>query len=145
MIWIRYALVFLAVAVGVGQVVNWLNLTQDGSFGGAAQLMVPAMIAALIEGQQDARARKAHPGKAAAWRFAVIGAAVALGLNVALAYAGPALAPEFAKLAIAPAFSRQFLMLLGVYALGYLLCNRFFYGLGVSNQLTLMRRRDETE
>lgn len=145
MIWARYAIVFLCVAIGVAQLVLWLNATQDMALGSAAQLMVPAMIAALVEGQQEARTRKTHPGGKAAWRFAFVATGVAVMMNIGLAFAGPDVAPEFAKLSIAPVQSQQFWMLLGLYALGYVLCNRFFYTLGISNKLTLMRGRDEAE
>lgn len=144
-IWLRYSLVFLAVAIGVAQLVLYLNAAQDMALGSAAQLMVPAMIAALVEGQQYAKREKAHPGGQRAWNFAFLAMIVATVLNVALSYAGPQVAPEFAKLAIAPLFSKQFLILVGLYAGGYLLANRFFYGLGAGNTLTLMRNRGEMD
>ena len=143
MVWLRYALVFVAVAVGVAQLVLWLNANAETTLGSSAQLMVPAMIAALIEGQQFARTNRRKPGSHAAWTFAWIGAGVAVALNVVLAYLGPAVSPEFAKLAIAPAASRQWLILLALYAGGYLICNRFFYGLGAGNQMHLMQSREE--
>lgn len=145
MIWLRYSLVFLVVAIGVAQLVLYMNTAQDMALGSAAQIIVPAMIAALIEGQQHARREKAHPGGPRAWNFAFVGMLVATALNVALAYAGPMVAPEFAKLAIAPVFSQQFLVLVGLYAGGYLIANRFFYGIGASNQLSIMRNRGEVE
>jgi hypothetical protein len=145
MTWLRYSLVFVAVAVGVAQIVLWFDIPQDGGLGTAAQLMVPAMIGALIEGQQFAKGHKLHPGGAAAWRFAAVATGIATALNLALAFAGPTVAPEFAKLAIAPVASQQFWVLLVIYAGGYLLCNRFFYGIGSGNQLALMRNRGEIE
>ena len=145
MTWLRYSLVFLAVAVGVAQVVLWFDIPQEQGLGTAAQLMVPAMIAALIEGQQVARREKLHPGGPAFWRFAAVATGIAIALNLALAFAGPGVAPEFTKLAIAPVASQQFWVLLAIYAGGYLLCNRFFHGIGVGNQLALMRNRGEIE
>ncbi len=143
--WLRYALVFLAVAVGVAQLVIWMNAAQGTKLGSAAQIIVPAMIAALIEGQQVARQSSTAPRGASAWRFAVLATGISVTLNLALAYSGPSVAPEFAKLAIAPVLSKQFVILLGLYALGYLIANRFFYTLGASNQLSLMKSRDEAE
>jgi len=145
MIWLRYSLVFLAVAIGVAQIVRLLNATTDSGLGSSAQLMVPAMIAALIEGQQFARQGRRSPRSREAWTFALAATLFAIGLNLALAYLGPTLVPEFALLAIAPAASKQFLILLGLYGAGYLICNRFFFGIGAGNQLSLMRSRDDND
>ncbi|WP_397544185.1 ABZJ_00895 family protein [Roseovarius salis] len=142
---IRYALVFLGVAIGASVLVSLLNATVDSALGSSAQLMVPAMIAAVIEGQQFAKREKRKPKGAAAWNFTWVATIIAIGLNLLLAYAGGRLVPEFAKLAIAPAGSRQFLILLALYAGGYLVCNRLFLGIGAGNQLSLMRSRGGME
>lgn len=143
MVWLRYSLVFLAVAVGVSQIVIWLDREPGLAFGSAVQVIVPAMIAALVEGGQMAKRDRTHPGAARAWVFAGVAAGIATVLNLLLAFAGPQVAPEFAKLAIAPVNSSQFWLLLAIYAGGYFIANRFFYGLGASNQL--MRKRGEAE
>ncbi|WP_135505886.1 ABZJ_00895 family protein [Roseovarius aestuariivivens] len=145
MVWLRYAFVFLAVAVGVAQVVLWLDRDPGLSFGGALQLMVPAMIAALIEGGQLAKRERARPSSARAWRFAGVAAGIATLLNLALAFAGPQVAPEFAKLAIAPVDGRQFWLLLAIYAGGYFIVNRFFYGLGAGNTISRLKAHEERE
>ncbi len=145
MIFLRYSTVFLGFAIGVALLVSWFNTNMNSALGSSAQLMVPAMIAALIEGQQFARANKRMAKQRVAWEFAVYTTGLALSLNIILAYLGPVLLPEFGKLAIAPLLSKQFLILLGLYAVGYLLCNRYFFGLGTSNQLSLMRSRGEIE
>jgi len=142
---IRYALVFLAVAVGVALLVGFLNTQVDSALGSSAQLMVPAMIAAVIEGQQFARREKRKPGGAEAWNFAWIATVIAVALNVALAYGAGRWLPEFGKLAVTEPGSRQFLLLLGLYAGGYLICNRFFLGIAAGNQVSLMRGRGEIE
>lgn len=142
---IRYTLVFLAVAVGAAMLVGFLNARADTTLGSSAQLIVPAMIAAVIEGARFARANKRKPSRREAWNFAWAAMLVATALNLALAYGGGDLVPEFARLAIAPAGSKQFLILLGLYAGGYLICNRFFLGIGAGNQLGLMRSRGEIE
>lgn len=145
MVWLRYSFVFLVVAIGVSQVVIWLDREPGVAFGSAAQVMVPAMIAALVEGGQLAKREKAPLVSSRAWAFAGVAAGIATVLNLLLAFAGPGVAPEFAKLAIAPVDSSQFWVLLAVYAGGYFIANRFFYGLGAANQLRLMRQRGETQ
>ncbi len=137
--YIRYGIVFLAVALGAAVLISLLNTQVDSTLESGAQLMVPAMIAALIEGQQFARNARAKPGSAQIWGFTWI----ATGLNVALAYLAGGMAPEFGKLAIAAPLSQQFLVLLGLYAGGYLIFNRIFAGIGAGNQLSLMRSRGE--
>jgi hypothetical protein len=103
------------------------------------------MIAALVEGQQFARRTGRRPESREIWRFVWGATAVAVILNVALAFGGQGYLPEFEKLAVAWGFPKQFSTLLGLYAGGYLICNRFFAGLGVGNQLSLMKDRDSAE
>ena len=74
-----------------------------------------------------------------------IATGTALVLNVALSFLAAGMLPEFGKLAIAPVFSQQFNVLLGLYAAGYFICNRFFLGIGAANQLAMMRSRGEIE
>jgi len=142
---LRYTAIFLAVAVGVGVLVAALNTHAETALGSSAQLMVPAMIAAAVEGRQYARRHRRMPKGAAAWNITWGATAIATALNVVLAWFGGALLPEFTRLAIAPPASKQFLILLGLYAGGYLICNRLFLGIGAGNQLALMRSRGEIE
>ena len=141
----RYALVFLAVAIGASLAVQALQGRVAGVVGSSAQLMVPAMIAALIEGQQFSRRHGRKPVSREIWGFTWAATGVAVVLNLGLSFGGQGYFPEFEKLAIAQVFSKQFMILLGLYAGGYLLCNRFFAGLGAGNQLSLMKDRDGTE
>jgi len=145
MTYVRYGLVFAAVALGAAFAVKILNTTTDNVLGSSAQLMVPAMIAALIEGQQFARTHKRRPRSAEIWGFAWIATLIAVVLNMALAFGAGGLAPVFGRLAIAAASVQQFALLLGIYAGGYLICNRFFAGIGAGNQLSVMRNRGELE
>ena len=143
--YVRYGLVFAAVALGAAFAIQALNTTTDNVLGSSAQLMVPAMIAALVEGQQFARSEKRRPNTREIWGFTWIATLVAVVLNVAIAFGAGRFAPEFGKLAIAAPASQQFILLLGIYAGGYVICNRFFAGLGAGNQLSLMRSRGELE
>ena len=143
--YLRYGIVFVIIALGTAMLITGLNTQVSGTLGSSAQLMVPAMIAAAIEGQQNAKSTKERASTAAIWNFTWIATLIATGLNLGLAYAAGSIAPEFAKLAIAPVFGQQFLVLLGLYAGGYILCNRLFFGIGQGNQLSLMRSRGEIE
>jgi hypothetical protein len=142
---LRYAAVFVVVALGVGWAASQVSAGQAEGVAASIQLMVPAMIAALIEGGMFAKRHTRRHRFGEAWGFALATTVIATGLNLAIAYGAAGIAPEFGKLAIAPAMSQQFLTLLGIYALGYLLCNRFFFGLGVGNQLNLIARHDSDE
>ncbi len=142
---LRYALVFLGIALGAALAIRGLNLTFTSQVGSSAQLLVPAMIAALIEGQRHVRARRRKFTLRDIWLFSGWATVLAMALNVGIGFGAGALAPEFAKLTIAPLFSAQFNMLLGLYGLGYLLCNRFFAGIGAYNELHAMTRRGEIE
>ena len=57
--------------------------------------------------------------------------------------AGADVAPKFAKLAIAAPGSQQFVTLLLMYAGGYLLANRFFFGIGAGNTMSREKAREE--
>ncbi|WP_272008181.1 ABZJ_00895 family protein [Roseovarius sp. ZX-A-9] len=140
--YLRYALVFLAVAFGAGLVVRLLE-GRVSELGASTQLLVPAMIAALIEGQRHARTHRARPARAEIWGFVWIATALATGLNLALAYLAGGLLPEFGKLAIAHFASQQFLILLGIYTGAYLISNRFFFGIGVSTELGRQARGND--
>jgi hypothetical protein len=140
--YLRYAGMFVGVAVGVALLVMGLNHWADAGLGSSAQLLAPAMIAAVIEGREFARVETRKPSSAEAWRFALNATALAVMLNLLLSYAATRLMPEFAKLTIAPFASQQFVMLLALYALGYLLSNRFFVSLGAGNHLARHGPRD---
>lgn len=142
---LRYAIVFVAVALGVALAVRGLNTQIDNVLGSSAQLMVPAMIGALIEGQQFSKAHKRRPNSSELWTFSWMAAGIATVLNVILAFLAGSIAPEFGKLAIAVPLSQQFNLLLAIYAGGYFICNRFFVGVGAGNQISLMRSRGEIE
>lgn len=143
--YLRYALTFTVIALGAAMMITALNTATDNVLGSSAQLMVPAMIAALIEGQQFARRQKRKPVSGEIWGFTWIATLIAVGLNLGIAFGAGRIAPEFAKLAIATLLSQQFNILLGLYAGGYFICNRFFVGIGAGNQLSLMRSRGEIE
>lgn len=144
-VYVRYACVFAAVALGVAWLVAFLNAQVESTLGSSAQILVPAMIAAVVEGGQFARTQKKMPMGGTAWNFTWLATFIAVVLNVALAYGAGRIAPEFGKLAIAPLGSQQFLILLGLYAGGYLICNRLFLSIGASNKLNIMRSRGEIE
>jgi len=132
-IWLRYSLVFVATALGGALLVYGVHAYRGTQLGSAAQLMVPAMIASVVEGRQYYRTNGARPHANEVLRLAVIFTGLATVLNVGLAYLPGGLMIQFAKLAVAPAFGQQFGMLLGIYALGYLVFNWFFFRLGAQN------------
>ncbi|WP_113910645.1 ABZJ_00895 family protein [Roseovarius dicentrarchi] len=138
----RYTAVFLGMAIGVALIVMAANAWLDAGLGSSAQLLAPAMVAALIEGRAFVREEGRKPNMAEAWNFALLATALAVVLNVALSYAMAALLPEFAKLTIAEFGSRQFLILLALYALGYLLSNRFFLSIGARSEQDAISRRN---
>ncbi|SLN58658.1 hypothetical protein PEL8287_03149 [Roseovarius litorisediminis] len=141
----RYTIVFLVVAIGAALLITFVNTTLQSALGSSAQVLVPAMIGALIEGQRFARTSGRKATTAEAWRFTWIATIIALALNILLAFVGPAVVPEFAKLAIAPVMSMQFNVVLAIYAVGYLISNRFFLGIGISTELSAAARRNDTK
>lgn len=141
MLWpLRYALVFVAVALGVGAAVGAMGGEGTADIMVTLHLMVPAMIGALTEGMQAARTRKAVPARAALWRFAGVATVIAMALALAIAHLAEGLAPSFAMLAV-PGAGRT----IAAVAAGYLLINRFLFGLGAANHLGTMKSRGEIE
>jgi hypothetical protein len=138
---VRYAAVFLAVALGVAFAVQFANTNWESTLGSAIQVVVPAMIASVVEGAQFAKAEKRKPLGTEAWNFAFVGMIMATVLMVALAYLAGDLAPEFSKLATAPVGSQAFLIWVALYAGAYLICNRLFMGIGAGNQISVMRSK----
>lgn len=145
MTFLRYAAVFVAVALGTAALVAIFNTQVDGVLGSSAQLLVPAMIAAAVEGHQSASTIRKRADARTVWNFTWLATLIATGLNVAIAYLAGPFTPEFARLAIAPFLGQQFLVLLGLYAGAYLVCNRLFFAIGQGNQLARMRSRGEIE
>jgi len=143
--YLRYALVFTFTAISTGILITFLQDKTQSSLGSSAQVLVPAMIAALIEGQRFARHHRRKPTYKEAMGFMWIASGIAIMLNLAFSFLVASLLPEFGKLAIAPIFSTQFNVLMLIFVVGYLIANRFFLGIGAGNQLTLSKQPDETE
>jgi hypothetical protein len=134
--YLRYTGVFLGVAVLSALVVLALNTWADAELGSSGQLLAPAMIAALLEGRTFVRDEGRAPNPAEAWNFALLATALAVGLNVALSYAGSLVIPAASAQSIAQVGTRAFWIMLGVHTLVYLLSNRFFLGIGARNEQT---------
>lgn len=132
--YLRYAGIFLGIAVLSALIVLALNTWADAQLGSSGQLLAPAMIAALLEGRSFVREEGRAPNPAEAWNFALLATALAAVLNVALSYVGTQVIPAASAQSIAPASSRAFWIMFGVHLLVYLLSNRFFLGLGARNE-----------
>ncbi|QYX58274.1 ABZJ_00895 family protein [Roseovarius sp. SCSIO 43702] len=137
---LRYALVFLAAALVIGLSVRAMGSEVVGLMV-TLHLMVPAMIAALVEGRQAARILGAVPPRAALWRFALVASVIALALALSLGHLAGRAAPAFATLVGSPDAAR----LLAGCIIGYLLCNRFLFALGAKNHLDRMKQDGEGE
>ncbi len=142
--YLRYAGIFLGIAVLSALVVLALNKWADAGLGSSGQLLAPAMIAALLEGRAFVRSEARAPNSAEAWNFALLATALAVLLNVALSYAGAHLIPANSAQSIAAVGTRTFWLMLGVHTLVYLLSNRFFLGLGARNEEVAQARRNGT-
>ena len=142
MIWtLRYGLIFLAAALGVGLAVRLMGTQTTSNIITTLHLAVPAMIAALVEGMQYARTNRAEAPRAATWRWAVVATVLATSLAVVLAYGARGMAPAFAGALGAEGMARNLVVLAGV----YLLVHRFLFAFGIKSHLTTMRGRGEIE
>ncbi len=138
---LRYAAVFLATALGVAVLTRLANTNLDGTFGSGIQIVIPAMIAAVVEGGQFVKTARRKPTMAEAWGFSWAATVVATALMVGLAYLAGGLAPEFGKLAGPSLISQQFLITLVIYGTAYLISNRVFLGISASNQVSILRNK----
>jgi len=142
MIWtLRYGLILLAVALGVGLAVRALGSTQTTNIITTLHLAVPVIIAALIEGMQYARTHRTRPPRAGTWRWAVMATVLSVALAVLLARGAGGMAPAFAAALSPELFARNLVVLAGL----YLLINRYLFTYGVSGHLNTMRSRGEIE
>ncbi len=134
---VRHGVVFPATAISVNYVVRRLQARIDGSPGSPAQGVVPAMIAALLEGNHLARRRR-KPDPREARRFARDGAEPASFPNLAPARLGSALVPKFARPAAQPSITGHVLALPGLHAGAHPICDRLLPGFGVNHRLSPM-------
>jgi len=122
-----------------------LGLVSEGALGPVLQVMVPAMVAALIEGQAFVRKNGALPGSGRKWVFAGIATVLGCFLALGLAHAPPTVAPVFSKMSMVLPGASHSVVVLGFYVGGYLLVNRIFYGLGAGNTMSRIKAREDTK
>ncbi|MFX0543947.1 ABZJ_00895 family protein [Roseovarius sp. S1116L3] len=140
--YLRYAGIFVAVAILSALIVFALNTWADAGLGSSGQLLAPAMIAALLEGRSFVRDEGRMPNSSEAWNFALLATALAISLNIVLSFGAAYVIPAGSAQTIAPVGTRPFWIMLGISAVIYLLSNRFFLGLGARNEVT---RRDKSD
>ncbi len=127
------ALILLIVLVLAGQALFGINLSS------AAIPLIPAMVAAAVEGQRHARGSSTDPSAKESWLAAVKMSFIALGLNIL--QLGMMMLVElstYTRIAQNPVAS---LSILAVYFVLWVVVNWFFYRIGLRNERSAGKRK----
>lgn len=135
----RFALVFLAAAVGLVAVMILFFVLTGTSISNAGMSLIPYFVAASIEGQRFARSGLPDPEKGDIWRAAVIMGLIGLAVGLVLAapiLSGPRGAAVFSV--VPPAMLAGGLAV--ITALGILM-SRVFWGIGLRGERRAQARK----
>ncbi len=135
----RYILVFGLAMIAISIVIFAISSVFQSSFGTVWTPLVPAVVAAMIEGRAHARATAQNPTRIEAWKAAAIMTGLALGLFILLAGFLLQAQPQ-----IIAAIGEQPGRVIGgvlLFCFLWLVTNWFFYTIGIRNERAAARRR----
>lgn len=92
----RFAVIYLATIVGMLVIVLLVQAIARFDISNAGMAIIPAMVAALVEGQSFARAENRLPESREMWRFARRASVIVLGLTMMSAAVFSIAVPEIA-------------------------------------------------
>ncbi|MGB0900259.1 ABZJ_00895 family protein [Halocynthiibacter sp.] len=140
---IRYGLVYIATAFGLGIGLEVLLRVTGIDLSSSATSIMPAMIAAMFEGQKRAQSDEGAFTNGEAWTAAMVMTVVALGITAILGFFMSFL-PEWSR--IFGSFSVGiWVLLVAISGIVSLLVNRFFLTLGFKNKRKIMDRKIEDD
>lgn len=135
----RYALVYIGTAIGISlfleALVRFVGI--DVSSGGTS--VIPAILAAMVEGQKRAAAGAELYTSSEAWTAAFLMTLVAMAIAVAAMF-GLSFIAAWAEL-LAIISPEAWIFILGFAGLVTLGCNRFFLTMGYRNQRKVMEKK----
>ncbi|MEX5579256.1 ABZJ_00895 family protein [Pseudophaeobacter sp. A-200-2] len=138
----RFTLVYVATALGVIAVVYAVQVLLGHNIANGGMSIIPAIVAAMVEGQRYAKAERAVPESAVLWRFAKAAALMILGLSLIFVVLLSLIMPPLRQMMSDPVgASVLFGGALLQAALGLVLV-RFFSGMGAKSQLTAIRKKE---
>lgn len=133
----RYALTFLLTLVAGVVVVTLLRVTFGVDLASSFLPIIPAMVAATLEGNKYARSTEAPLENRAAWKAAFVMTAIAVAFYAVLAVLLLSLSAQVQDATVAGGFMAA---VMAVYTVVWLIMNRVFLGLGVRNERKVQAR-----
>ena len=140
---VRYGLVYVATAVGIGVGLEVLLRVTGMDLNSSATSIMPAMVAAMIEGQQRAQSGEAAYTNGEAWRAAGVMTLVALGIAGGFGFLLSFL-PEWSRI-FALLSAGVWLLIVAISGVVSLLVNRFFLTLGFKNKRKILDKKIEDD
>ncbi len=139
----RFTLVYVATSLALIAIVSAVQAFMGFRIANGGMSIIPAIVAAMMEGQRYAGAHRALPEGADMWRFAKAAALVILGLSLVFVVLFSLIMPQIRQMMSDPVgASVLFAGSLLQAALGLVLV-RFFIGMGAKSQLTAIRKQEE--
>lgn len=136
----RFALTYFGFMLGLMAISVVLKLFFETDFVNGGMALIPAIGAAMIEGQKYVQANETLPEKIQMWRFARVAAAVALAISLVAVAIGSFVVPQIRGLMAQPG-GAGILMALALLHAGFtFLVVRFFMGLAARSQLSALNR-----
>ena len=136
----RFALTYFGFMLGLMAISVVLKVFFETEFVNGGMALIPAIGAAMIEGQKYVQANEALPEKIQMWRFARVAAAVALAISLVAVAIGSFVVPQIRGLMAQPG-GAGILMALALLHAGFtFLVVRFFMGLAARSQLSALNR-----
>ena len=139
----RFALTYFGFMLGLVAISVLLKLFFETDFANGGMALIPAIGAAMIEGQKYVQANDALPDKIQMWRFARVAAAVALAISLVAVAMGSYVVPQIRGLMTQPG-GAGILMALSLLHAGFtFLVVRFFLGLAARSQFRTVNRNKQ--
>ena len=136
----RFALTYFGFMLGLMAISVVLKVFFETDFANGGMALIPAIGAAMIEGQKYVQTNEALPEKILMWRFARVAAAVALAISLVAVAMGSFVVPQIRGLMAQPG-GAGILMALSLLHAGFtFLVVRFFLGLAARSQLSALNR-----
>jgi hypothetical protein len=131
----RYTVVFLGVSVGLWFLTLLVSQLFDFDLSNGGMVLLPPLVAAMIEGNKYARQTRKLPESGQMWRFARTAAMVVLAITMIFTAVLTFVVPQLQAMMAQPMGAGMLMGAVLLQALIPFLTTRFFLGLGAKSGL----------
>ena len=131
----RYALVFIGTSLGLWALTMLALLVFEFDISNGGMVILPPLVAAMIEGHRFARSNGRLPEKLEMWKFARLAALVVMAVTMVFTVIMTFFVPELRELMAQRMGAGVLLALVVLQALIAFLVTRFFLGFGAKSGL----------